>query len=204
MTRRPGPVRSTCRSAHASAKPLCHNTSRTGSDRRADTDRSQRYRRSRRRRRNRTARSGEVRSSFLRDEPAEVLGRHSDIQANGTGGHEAVILTNKPLAKKLVKACAAPTSFPHQGEILSVTAQSITSGSATPSRLVVRDDRDVAAIKHSLLELIREMRHDNALAHGERSAVLIAEMMLDNIFEARRPFTAEVASGRTSRLTVPP
>ena len=114
--------------------------------------------------------------------------RYSDAAAifkrMGAAAHEAVILTNKPLAKKLVNACASPTLADEGGEVYSVTGQAITSGQSTPTRLIVRDDRSVEVVKQSVLELVREIRRDNAVGPGEQSAALLTAMLLDSMFEA--------------------
>jgi hypothetical protein len=114
--------------------------------------------------------------------------RYSDAAAifkrMGAGAHEAVILTNKPLAKKLVKACACPTPSDDGGEVYSVTGQAITSGHTTPTRLIVRDDRRVEDVKQSVLDLVREVRRDNAVGPGEQSAAFLTAMLLDSMFEA--------------------
>lgn len=113
--------------------------------------------------------------------------RYSDAAAifkrMGTGAHEAVILTNKPLAKKLMKACASPTRSDAAGEMYSVTGQSITSGQPAPTRLIVCDDRRVEDVKQSVLDLVRQIRRDNAVGPGEQSAALLTAMMLDSMFE---------------------
>lgn len=108
----------------------------------------------------------------------------------GTGAHDADILTNKPLAKKLAKACAAPTRSDVSGEVYSVTAQAITSGQTTPARRIVRDDRTIEAVKQSVLALVRQIRRDNATGLGEQSAALLAAMLLDTMFEAAADLTA--------------
>ncbi|MEA2771071.1 MAG: hypothetical protein QOD93_4033 [Acetobacteraceae bacterium] len=102
----------------------------------------------------------------------------------GTGAHEVVILTNKPLAKKLLGACSSPTVSADGEEVYAVTASAITSGSAIPARLIVRDNRTVADIKRSVLELVREIRRDNAIGPGEQSAAMLTSMLLDRMFEA--------------------
>ncbi|RIR15177.1 ATP-binding protein [Mycobacteroides abscessus] len=108
----------------------------------------------------------------------------------GTGVHKAEILTNKPLAKKLAKACAAPTGSDDGGQVYSVTGQSITSGETTPARRIVRDDRTIEAVKQSVLALVRQIRRDNATGLGEQSAALLAAMLLDTMFEAAADLTA--------------
>uniref|UniRef100_A0A5Q5CFM9 NB-ARC domain-containing protein n=1 Tax=Mycobacterium sp. (strain JLS) TaxID=164757 RepID=A0A5Q5CFM9_MYCSJ len=114
--------------------------------------------------------------------------RYSDAAAifkrMGAGAHEAVILTNKPLAKKLANACASPTRSDDGGDMYSVTGQAITSGQSTPARMIVRDDRRVEDVKQSVLDLVRRIRRDNAVGPGEQSAALLTAMMLDSMFEA--------------------
>lgn len=66
----------------------------------------------------------------------------------------------------------------------SVTGQAITSGQTTPTRLIVRDDRSLAVVKQSVLDLVRQVRRDNAVGLGEQSAALLTAMMLDSMFEA--------------------
>ena len=114
--------------------------------------------------------------------------RYSDAAAifkrMGAGAHEAVILTNKPLAKKLAKACASPTRSGDGSEMYSVTGQAITSGQSTPARRIVRDDRRVEDVKQSVFDLVRQIRRDNAVGPGEQSAALLTAMMLDSMFEA--------------------
>lgn len=108
----------------------------------------------------------------------------------GAGAHDADILTNKPLAKKLAKACAAPTRSEDGGEVYSVTGQSITSGQTTPARRIVRDGRTIEEVKQSVLALVRQIRRDNATGLGEQSAALLAAMLLDTMFEAAADLTA--------------
>lgn len=114
--------------------------------------------------------------------------RYSDAAAifkrMGAGAHEAIILTNKPLAKKLAKACASPTRSGDGSEMYSVTGQAITSGQSTPARRIVHDDRRVEDVKQSVLDLVRQIRRDNAVGPGEQSAALLTAMMLDSMFEA--------------------
>lgn len=114
--------------------------------------------------------------------------RYSDAAAifnrMGAGAHEAVILTNKPPAKKLVKACAPPTLSDDGSKVYSVTGQAITAGYATPTRTVVWDDRRIEDVKQSVLDLVRQIRRDNAVGPGEKSAALLTAMMLDSMFEA--------------------
>jgi tetratricopeptide (TPR) repeat protein len=102
----------------------------------------------------------------------------------GAGAHEAVILTNKPLAKKLAKVCASPTPSDHGGYAYSVIGQAITSGQTTPNRLIVRDTRTIETVKQSVLSLVRVIRRDNATGLGEQSAALLTAMLLDAMFEA--------------------
>lgn len=108
----------------------------------------------------------------------------------GTGAHDADILTNKPLAKKLAKACTAPTRSDDGGEVYSVTGQAITSGRTNPARRIVRDDRTIEAVKQSVLTLVRQIRRDKATGLGEQSAALLAAMLLDTMFEAAAGLTA--------------
>jgi hypothetical protein len=126
--------------------------------------------------------------------------RYSDAAAifkrMGAGAHEAVILTNKPLAKKLAKACALPDPSDDGGEVYSVTGQSITSGNTTPARMVVRDDRRVEVVKQSVLGLVREIRRDNAVGQGEQSAALLTAMMLDSMIESAADLTPRRWSAR--------
>ncbi len=101
----------------------------------------------------------------------------------GAGMHEAVVLTNKPLAKKLAKACGSPTPS-DDGEVFTVTGGAITSGQTTPARLIVRDDRTIEAVKQSVMTLVRNIRRNKAIGLGEQSAALLAAMLLDAMFEA--------------------
>ena len=102
----------------------------------------------------------------------------------GTGDGEAVILTNKPLAKKLLLACGPPTRSPHDQQVYPVAATAITNGAPNSVKLVLHDDRSAAEIKRSVLALIRDLRQDQALGPGERSIGLLAAMMMDLIFES--------------------
>lgn len=95
----------------------------------------------------------------------------------GTGAHEAVILTNKPLAKKLAKACASPTPSDGGGYVYSVNGQAIGSGQTIPNRLIVRDTRTIEAVKQSVLGLVREVRRDHATGLGEQSAALLLSLI---------------------------
>lgn len=120
--------------------------------------------------------------------------RYSDATAifkrMGAGVHEAVILTNKPLAKKLQQSCTPPRAAAHDsGVVYTVTASAITSNQPHPARLVVRDDRTAEALKQSVIELVRRIRRDRATGLGERSAAMITSMLLDRMFEAAADLT---------------
>jgi hypothetical protein len=108
----------------------------------------------------------------------------------GAGVHEAVILTNKPLAKKLQQSCTPPRAAAHDsGVVYTVTASAITSNQPHPARLVVPDDRTAEALKQSVIELVRRIRRDSATGLGERSAAMITSMLLDRMFEAAADLT---------------
>jgi tetratricopeptide (TPR) repeat protein len=120
--------------------------------------------------------------------------RYSDaatiFRRMGTGAHEAQILTNKPLAKKLREACTPPTTMPPGSSAMyTVTARAITSNQAVPTRLIVRDDRDADEIKQSVIDFVRQIRRDNATNLGEQSAAMITSMLLDRMFEAAADLT---------------
>lgn len=110
---------------------------------------------------------------------SEIFGRM------GTSAGEIVILTNKPLAKKLRKACGPPTrSSSDNREMYPVVAEAITGGVSNPARMIQRDQRTAMDIKKSILEHIRALRQDNALGRGERSVGLLAALLMDSIFES--------------------
>ncbi|WP_280827299.1 ATP-binding protein [Mycobacterium sp. OTB74] len=48
----------------------------------------------------------------------------------------------------------------------------------------MRDTRSIEAVKQSVLNLVRDIRRDNAIELGEKSAALLTAMMLDAMFEA--------------------
>jgi tetratricopeptide (TPR) repeat protein len=114
--------------------------------------------------------------------------RYSDaseiFRRMGTSTGEIVILTNKPLAKKLLKACGPPTRSPDNHEMYPVVAEAITGGASNPARMVQRDQRSAMDIKQSILAHIRALRQDNALGRGERSVGLLAALLMDSIFES--------------------
>ncbi|MFZ3395424.1 ATP-binding protein [Rhodococcus sp. 7Tela_A2] len=114
--------------------------------------------------------------------------RYSDTKSifkrMSSGGEEAIILTNKRLAKKLRKACAEPTDLPDGSQQYVLAASEITGSQDGPVRSVVRDDRKLTDIKQSLLDLIRRIRGDRALGQGLSSASLLAALVMDSIFEA--------------------
>lgn len=102
----------------------------------------------------------------------------------GAGDAETVILTNKPQAAKLRKACAAPTATSDGKQQYVVTDEAITGGESNPIRAVVRDDRQLSDLKQSIFDLIQEIRRDKALGQGLSSAGLLAALVLDSIFES--------------------
>jgi hypothetical protein len=114
--------------------------------------------------------------------------RYSDaaeiFRRMGTSAGEIVILTNKPLARKLLKACGPPTRSPGNHEMYPVVGEAITGGASNPFRMVQRDQRSAMDIKQSILAHIRALRHDNALGRGERSVGLLAALLMDSIFES--------------------
>lgn len=114
--------------------------------------------------------------------------RYSDaseiFRRMGPSAGEVVILTNKPLAKKLLEACGPPTRLPDDYETYPVVAEAMTGGAPTPVRVVQRDQRTAMDIKQSILAHIRALRQDNALGRGERSVGLLAALLLDSIFES--------------------
>lgn len=99
-------------------------------------------------------------------------------------GDEAIILTNRPLAKKLEKACSGPSLMVDGRQQHIVKAKALTSGQSGPTRWILRDERQLADIKRSIVGLIREIRHDHALSQGHSSAGLLAALLMDSIFEA--------------------
>jgi hypothetical protein len=116
--------------------------------------------------------------------PLKYADAKSIFNRLGTGSGEAVILTNKPLQKKLLRACGPPTRSPLGQDVYPAVAQAITSGLTDPVRLVCYDGRSAADIKQSIFTLIGELRQDRALGLGERSIGLLAAMMIDSIFES--------------------
>jgi hypothetical protein len=108
----------------------------------------------------------------------------------GTGAQEAVILTNKPLAKKLRESCATPSTAANDSAVVyTVTARAITSRQPHTPRLIVREDRTAEELKHSVIDLVRKIRRDNATGLGEQSAAMITSMLLDRVFEAAADLT---------------
>jgi hypothetical protein len=122
--------------------------------------------------------------------------KYSDVSSifkrMGSGSEEATVLTNKPLAKKLEKSCSSPFLTSDGKRQYLVTAQAITNGQPSPRRSILHDDRQLAEIKQSILDLIREIRGDHALGRGLNSAGLLAALLMDSIFEA----AADVAPRR--------
>lgn len=120
--------------------------------------------------------------------------RHSDATAIfgrlGTGAHEAIIVTNKPLAKKLAKSCT-PTGEPAHGYggVYAFDAKACTTDRARPTRLIIHDDRTAEELKQVVVELVRRLRRDMATGLGERSASMITSMLLDRMFEAAADLT---------------
>ncbi|MGO9349546.1 MAG: NB-ARC domain-containing protein [Mycobacterium sp.] len=125
--------------------------------------------------------------------------RYSDASSifgrMGTNAGEAVILTNKPLAKKLLEACGPPTRSPDDQEMHLVVANAITGGASDPVRMVLRDQRSAPAIKQSILAIIRKLRQDHALGPGERSVGLLAALLMDSIFESAADLSPRQLSG---------
>jgi tetratricopeptide (TPR) repeat protein len=127
--------------------------------------------------------------------------RYSDaasiFKRMGNDGDDAVVLTNKPLAKKLRKACANPSTSSRGQHVYSVTGNTITAGEQRTAKSVVHDERSPADIKLAVLSLIREMRSDRALGQGEKSAALLAALLLDTIFESGADLSPRRLSGQT-------
>ncbi|MBS0338420.1 MAG: ATP-binding protein [Proteobacteria bacterium] len=120
--------------------------------------------------------------------------RYSDAAAIfkrlGSGAHDAVILTNKPLAKKVKLACTTASDAPGgRGVMYTVTATAITAGQEHPARVIIHDERSAEELKQSVVDLVRRIRRDNATALGERSAAMITSMLLDRMFEAAADLT---------------
>ena len=76
----------------------------------------------------------------------------------GSEGDEATVLTNRPLAPKLVDACGTASRSVEGRLIYAVTASELTHDAPSPRRTVVHDDRGTAMIKESILALIRSIR----------------------------------------------
>jgi hypothetical protein len=127
--------------------------------------------------------------------PLKYSEASSIFKRMSSGGKRAEILTNKPLAKKLEKACAAPTNTSDGRQQYLVVAQAITGGQSGPARAVLRDDRRLADIKRSILDLIRGIRRDRALGQGGSSASLLAALFMDSIFEAAADVTPRRRTG---------
>ncbi|SPM40210.1 hypothetical protein MNAB215_2406, partial [Mycobacterium numidiamassiliense] len=125
--------------------------------------------------------------------------RYSDaslfFERLGTSAGEAVILTNKPLAKKLLESCGPPTMSSDGHEVYVVVADEITGGQSDPARVVLRDQRSAMDIKQAILELIRELRRDQALGPGERSVGLLAALLMDSIFESAAGLSSRRLNG---------
>lgn len=126
--------------------------------------------------------------------------RYADVRTiferMGSGGDHAAVLTNKPLAKKLRRACAEPSRSSRDQDVYLATADVLTSGQAIPARSIVLDKRSPADIKQSVLTLIRDIRGDHALGRGEKSAALLAALLLDTLFESGADLAPRRFSGQ--------
>ena len=127
--------------------------------------------------------------------------RHSDARdifdRGGRGGPSAAILTNKPIAKKLLKACGATASGQDGQVVYTLASKRSVEGDVTSSeQSIIYDNRPPAEIKRRVLELMRALRRDNARGQGERTAALLAALLLDTIFESAADLTQRRLSGR--------
>ena len=98
--------------------------------------------------------------------------RHSDARdifdRMGRGGPSAAILTNKPIAKKLLKACGA-TASGQDGQVVYTRAskRSVEGDVTSSEQSIIYDSRPPAEIKRRVLELMRALRRDNARGQSE-------------------------------------
>jgi hypothetical protein len=127
--------------------------------------------------------------------PLKYADASSFFKRLGISAGEAVILTNKPLAKKLLKSCGPATRSSNDHEMYLVVAQAITGGASDPVRMIQHDQRTAMDIKQSILALIRELRQDHALGPGQRSVVLLAALLMDSIFESAADLSPRRLSG---------
>ncbi|MEV0339172.1 ATP-binding protein [Nocardia sp. NPDC050713] len=145
----------------------------------------------------RVERHVQVKSSVVPSE-SNTLG-YADVEKiftrMGSEGEEAAVLTNRPLAPKLVGACGAASISAEGRLIYPVTASELTQGAPSPRRMVMRDGRGTAAIKESILALIRGIRRDSALGQGESSAGLLAALLMDAVFDSAADLAARRISG---------
>ncbi|MFE6920600.1 ATP-binding protein [Nocardia sp. NPDC057663] len=145
----------------------------------------------------RVERHVQVKSSVVPSE-SNTLG-YADVEKifarMGSEGEEAAVLTNRPLAPKLVGACGNPSRSAEGSVAYLVTAAELTQGESSPRRMVMRDDRGAAAIKGSILALIRGIRRDRALGQGETSAGLLAALLMDAVFDSAADLAARRISG---------
>ncbi|MFG3522054.1 ATP-binding protein [Nocardia nova] len=145
----------------------------------------------------RVERHVQVKSSVVPSE-SNTLG-YADVDKiftrMGNEGQEAAVLTNRPLAPKLVGACASASRSAEGRLTYPVTAAALTQGQQSPRRSVISDDRTPAAIKNSILSAIRQIRGDRALGRGESSAGLLAALLMDTIFDSAADLAARRISG---------
>ena len=73
---------------------------------------------------------------------------------------------------------------------------SLRLSEATHIQCYIYDNRPPAEIKRRVLELMRALRRDNARGQGERTAALLAALLLDTIFESAADLTQRRLSGR--------
>jgi tetratricopeptide (TPR) repeat protein len=116
-----------------------------------------------------------------------------DRMSKGRHGDTAdVIRTNKPLSKKLAQKCTLRS----EGANSLQTYEYQSAAQDGADRLIEHDSRPTAAVKSSILELIRDVRRDNALGQGTKSAGVLMAVALDRIFDsaadmAERTISAE-------------
>ena len=104
-----------------------------------------------------------------------------------------VIRTNKPVSKKLAGKCTLTT---HQDAPLRqyLYQQQTTD---TADRLIEHDSRSTQEVKQSLLGLIRQIRSDNAVGQGTKSAALLMAVILDRVFDSAAGMSERTISANT-------
>jgi hypothetical protein len=110
------------------------------------------------------------------------------MPSRGTPTTRGIILTNKPLSKKLRQRCGPPASANGAQETYELTSRQRLVG------VIIHDGRSVADVKQSLLQRIQALRRDRLLGQGIRSAGLLMAVLLDKIFDSAAGMSARTIS----------